>query len=378
LVEGGDNHPGAVLSDRELIRLCGDDKPLIDPLDQNCLKGAAYDLRVGSDGIVLPDGKTIPPGEGRVDDPILVQPGETVLVTTLERLRMPPDMVGNMSIKGELGKRGVLALTGLIVDPGYGTQGDGRLHFPLANLGDAPVALIPEVTKLASIQFIRLTGDADRIEPKSAFADIWVDEGGPPGRLGFVSDLRDLEERSELLESRLERQARATDYLIAGGVFLLAITLLGLALAAILSLGSDSKIVTAAGSVIPDDRGEQALGVCALFGIAAIALGLSSGVAMRSSPSREAIESRRYPRAEAWRSLRARRGIRRMGFLVGCVALGLVTAGATDELGVNALFSVPAALVVLGLAGWVLYPYLVSPITPQAVDQEIQSWTEEE
>jgi hypothetical protein len=67
-----------------------------------------------------------------------------------------------------------------------------------------------------------------------------------------------------------------------------------------------------------------------------------------------------------------------MGFLVGCVALGLVTAGATDELGVNALFSVPAALVVLGLAGWVLYPYLVSPITPQAVDQEIQSWTEEE
>ncbi len=79
--------------------------------------------------MVLPDGTVVRPQDPPYEALILLHPGETLFVSTRERLHVLLDLVGNMSITGGLSRDGVLSLTGLIVDPGYkdGPSGDGRL-----------------------------------------------------------------------------------------------------------------------------------------------------------------------------------------------------------------------------------------------------------
>jgi len=370
---------GAVLCDEEISGHCKGSAPLIDPMDPEFLKGAAYDLRVAKDGIILPSGRRISPNEGERTSPIVLQPGETVLVTTLERIRMPRDLIGNMSVKADLARAGILALTGLIIDPGYGAnRNDGRLHFPLANLGGKAVVLEPGKTRLASVQFLRLDAPATRVSPRSAFAGIWDRRGEHPSQLGFIKDLRDLEDTTHKLETRLEQQARATDYLIAGGVVLLAVTLLSLAVAAILSLGRDSKIISTADAVIPNDRAGQVLGGFALFGLAAIAFGLSSGLALRRSPPRAAIESPRYATAEAWRFLRAERRLKRFVFALGSLVVAFLAVEATVVGGAAVWWVVTASVLLIGGGTWFLRGQLLSPISPGMIDDRARQWSIDE
>lgn len=152
------------LSERRLLR--PNLEPLIEDLEVDNLKGAAYDLRMATDGMVLPNGVVIRPNTDGTHrrSPVILEPGQTAFISTRERLNVPDWLTGNISIKGELAGKGILLLTGLIVDPGYhkGGSGDGRLHFRLANLGKRPVVLEPGRTKIVSIQFLRLGGRTRR------------------------------------------------------------------------------------------------------------------------------------------------------------------------------------------------------------------------
>src|ERR1700676_3917347 len=127
------------------------------------IRAAAYDLRIASDFIIVPDpnfpsGRRYRRGENR-EKPVILRPGEVAFFSTTERLCMPWDVSANIGIKFNYARRGILILTGLLVDPGFGmkrvddvwlAKQDERLHFLVANVGPNEIVMIPGKEKIAS------------------------------------------------------------------------------------------------------------------------------------------------------------------------------------------------------------------------------------
>ena len=368
------NAAGAVLCEKEIEDLCNMQPPLIEGLDPDFLRGAKYDLRMAETGMVLPDGKVI---EAKSESPhttmVLLQPGETIFVSTLERLRMPKDLVANMSIKGDLSRQGVLSLTGLIVDPGYtrGPSGDGRLHFRLANLGAQPVALTPGRTAIASIQFLPLSAET---EPPPDVPNVWRDPDALKEGLGFINDLSHLRAENERLRNDFENQRRSTEFVIAAAIGLILATMLGVVTTGLLSLGANSSLIQAARNVVPDDPRGQWLFVLALFGLAAIGGAITVAAVRGRRPLKPAPLGYKRTEEEAVRDLEVSR-IRRLA--VAVVIASVATWGAVA---IAMAFEQPSAIDVLAGVGASLVGMLAvltwgwRPITPGDVKNRIETW----
>jgi deoxycytidine triphosphate deaminase len=142
------------------------------------VRGAAYDLRVAADYLILPNGKRFWPNSPQPVDRAYfaafeLKPGEVAFVSSVERLWMPWDLTGNIAPKFRLALDGLLVMGGMLIDPGYGRfkrkrelwvqrdEGE-RLHFQLANVGSSSFEIVPEETTIAAVQFVELTGDSRR------------------------------------------------------------------------------------------------------------------------------------------------------------------------------------------------------------------------
>ena len=76
------------------------------------------------------------------------------------------DIAGNIGLKFSLAAQGLLVLTGMALDPGYGRQLDDNgvwiamadqcLHFVLANVGPKPVVLTPGRERIAFLQLFEI------------------------------------------------------------------------------------------------------------------------------------------------------------------------------------------------------------------------------
>jgi deoxycytidine triphosphate deaminase len=149
-----------------------------DTYDEGNLRAAAYDLRMANDQIIVPNpedpGKPLRcrTGEHRTST-IILKPGDVALLSTRERLAMPWNIAGNLGLKFSLASQGILTLTGLFVDPGYGLDSDdARLHFLVANVGAKDVPLVPGKERIAAIQFIRVSGSTEERIPPPDRSDV--------------------------------------------------------------------------------------------------------------------------------------------------------------------------------------------------------------
>ncbi len=92
------------------------------------------------------------------DTPFILHPGEFVLGSTLERVRLPDDLVARLEGKSSLGRLGLLIhSTAGYVDPGW----DGYLTLELSNVANLPITIYPGM-KIGQISFFRLTSEAER------------------------------------------------------------------------------------------------------------------------------------------------------------------------------------------------------------------------
>ena len=74
------------------------------------------------------------------DEPLVLQPGDLVLATTLEWLEISDDLVGRIEGRSSLGRLGIIVHgTASIFDPGW----RGKPVMELGNLGVVPVLLYP-------------------------------------------------------------------------------------------------------------------------------------------------------------------------------------------------------------------------------------------
>ncbi len=90
-----------VLSDRTIEDLVARGILGIEPYDPECQTPNGYDLRIGE---IYHDGKRIKEGKVRVNG--------WFAVSTVEYIRMPPDIIGNLWIRTSWARKGVMASFG--------------------------------------------------------------------------------------------------------------------------------------------------------------------------------------------------------------------------------------------------------------------------
>jgi len=166
----------SVLSDDEIETLLNKRELVIHPLlDDDQIRGARVDLRIDNmfflirrinvdsyDAMELSKtGKQTQYLEPHIvpyDESFILHPGEFALAPTLESLKIPLTLLGELDGRSSLGRLGIIVhVTAGSVDPGFG----GPLILELANLGRIPVKLIP-LMRIASIKFLQIHGTVKR------------------------------------------------------------------------------------------------------------------------------------------------------------------------------------------------------------------------
>ena len=158
-----------VLSDVTIRRLLDQGRIEVDPYDDSLMQPSSLDVRVDRYFRVFRNSRypfiDVKQEQEEltelveIDDetPFILHPGEFVLGSTLERVRLPDDLVARLEGKSSLGRLGLLIhSTAGFIDPGW----DGHVTLELSNVANLPMALYPEM-KIGQISFLQMTTPAE-------------------------------------------------------------------------------------------------------------------------------------------------------------------------------------------------------------------------
>jgi len=163
-----------ILSDRDLRARIEQGSIGISPLDDPELQiqPASVDLRLASSFVVyqLPhvpcidarDPASVSEYVQRIDieegEGFVLQPGEFALGATLERVRVPSDLVARVEGRSSIGRIAIVVhATAGFIDPGF----DGEITLELSNLGRCAVKLYPGM-RISQVVFHTMTSPAER------------------------------------------------------------------------------------------------------------------------------------------------------------------------------------------------------------------------
>src|SRR5580765_2236662 len=176
-----------VLSDRTIARLLEESRIEIDPYDPSLLQPSSVDVRVDRYFRVFHNARypyidVREPQEEltelvEVDDetPFILHPGEFVLGSTLERLRLPDDLVARLGGKSSLGRLGLLIhSTAGFIDPGW----DGHVTLELLNVANPPITLYVGM-KIGQLSFVQLTEPAENPYGAALLGSKYQGQAGP-------------------------------------------------------------------------------------------------------------------------------------------------------------------------------------------------------
>lgn len=158
-----------IFSDRSIRESIADGTIVIDPYEPSYVQPSSVDLRVGNGFRVFENHKysEIDPRspqddltkliEVEGDSAFMLHPGEFVLGTTLEKVKLGNDVVARLEGKSSLGRLGLLIhSTAGFIDPGF----EGHITLELSNVATLPIAIYPEM-KIGQISFYKMTTAAD-------------------------------------------------------------------------------------------------------------------------------------------------------------------------------------------------------------------------
>lgn len=161
-----------VLSDRNIREEIRKGRIIIEPFDSASVQPASVDLRLDFKLLVFKSWRQpfyIDVRQNledlnemvqlKADEPFLFGPGEFVLASTLEWIKLPDDVVGRLEGKSSLGRIGLLIhSTAGYVDPGW----QGHLTLELSNVAKLPITLYYGM-KIGQISFLRLSSPAENL-----------------------------------------------------------------------------------------------------------------------------------------------------------------------------------------------------------------------
>ena len=209
--------------------------------DPVCIKEASYALRVAPDGLML-ENETYGPDKKSIEGSIVIKPGQIAVLSTVEKINMPKNLVGKIGIRFEYACRGLTGLMGIQVDPFYG-QGldDERLYIRVANVSSDDI-VIHVCAEVFTLELHVVLGCVPpRPKPRepmwSRIRDTLDNLSNPS-----LSNASQIQGDLKNVETQLETDIKGVrDYLqplVMFGIFLISITILGVALMVIVT-GSD-------------------------------------------------------------------------------------------------------------------------------------------
>src|SRR2546429_9466911 len=154
-----------ILSDRTIREEIALGRIEIDPFDESALQPSSIDLHVDRTFRTFHNARypyidvkqemreltDLVEVEG--DKPFILHPGEFVLGSTLERVRLPDDMVARLEGKSSLGRLGrSIHSTAGFIDPGW----DGHVTPQLSNVANLPITIYHGM-KIGQLSFGQMT-----------------------------------------------------------------------------------------------------------------------------------------------------------------------------------------------------------------------------
>jgi dCTP deaminase len=185
-----------ILSDADLKKRLERGDIVVEPLEdpQLQIQPASIDLRLADTFIVyrLPDQAFIDPRDPatvqkytdtvRVEagNAFILHPGEFALGSTIERVKVPADLVARVEGRSSIGRLAVVVhATAGFIDPGF----DGRITLELSNLGRLAVKLYPGM-RISQVVFHQMSSPAERPYGPKRGSKYWGQEGAVTSRIG--------------------------------------------------------------------------------------------------------------------------------------------------------------------------------------------------
>ena len=161
-----------IIPDHEIRKLLQEGRVKIEPLEdpERQIQSAGVDLRLGNEFRVFKiistpyidtkkENKDYTQKVVLEDDrPFIIHPGEFVLASVKEYIKIPPDIMGSVDGKSSLGRLGVaIHTTSASINPGW----EGRFVLEITNSGRMPVALYPNM-RIAKLVLHKMSSACER------------------------------------------------------------------------------------------------------------------------------------------------------------------------------------------------------------------------
>jgi dCTP deaminase len=176
-----------ILSDRDIKQAIKDGRIGIEPYDEADVQPSSVDLHVDRYFRVFHNARhpfidVKQPMEDLTelmtvdkDDRFILHPGEFVLGSTLEFVKLSDDVVARLEGKSSLGRLGLLIhSTAGFVDSGW----EGHLTLELSNVANLPITIYPGM-KIGQISFFQMTSPADNPYGSKAVGSKYQGQKGP-------------------------------------------------------------------------------------------------------------------------------------------------------------------------------------------------------
>ncbi len=152
-----------LMTDTEIREAISSGEIVLDPLSEESLQPASYDLRLGERAIITKSldiekvreklqTDAVPEVNVSKEGSISIPAGAFALIVTRERVQLSTNHAGHIGLRSYFARKGLLLLAGLQVDPGF----NGHLVLGLANLSPRSVYLHYEEA-IATLEIHRLS-----------------------------------------------------------------------------------------------------------------------------------------------------------------------------------------------------------------------------
>ena len=174
------------LSDSTIARLLGEGRIEIDPYESSLLQPSSVDVRVDRFFRVFRNSRypyiDVKQAQEDLtelvtidDEPFILHPGEFVLGSTLERIKLPDDLVARLEGKSSLGRLGLLIhSTAGFIDPGW----DGHVTLELSNVANLPITIYFGM-KIGQVSFVQMTEPAETPYGAGSLGSKYQGQKGP-------------------------------------------------------------------------------------------------------------------------------------------------------------------------------------------------------
>jgi dCTP deaminase len=176
-----------LLSDGDIRRQIAEGRIGLEPLDMNLLQPSSMDVRLDRFFRLFDNHKYpfIDPREQQDEltrfvevasvEPFILHPGEFVLGSSFEYVKLPNDIAARLEGKSSLGRLGLLThSTAGFVDPGF----QGHVTLELSNVATLPIKLWPGM-KIGQLCFFQLSSPSENPYGSEKYGSRYQGQRGP-------------------------------------------------------------------------------------------------------------------------------------------------------------------------------------------------------